>query len=418
VIRNAKVALAVLTALNLLNYVDRYVLSAVIGPLQTELHLSGFLAGLLATIFLIGYFATSPVFGILGDRAQAGGIGVRRLLMATGVAVWSAATIATGLSGGVLSLIASRALVGVGEASYATLAPTIIDDVAPPTRTGRWMAIFSAATPMGSALGYIVGGTVLKSHGWRAAFWVAGVPGLLLAGLCLLLAEPARRHPAAGARSLAHDGAALARVPLYRGAVLGYAAYTFAIGGFAFWAPKYLHVRYLFDEGRAAQLFGLVTVVAGAVGTLSGGWLGDRMARSRLARAKDARTTDEALAQVNVYLAALTTAVGAPLAAAALAAPTATVFLLLVFPCQVALFALSGPINVALLRSAPPYIRAGAMAIAILAIHALGDIWSPPLIGFVADVTSMNVAMWIVPAAFALAAIVWGRASRASGWLT
>jgi hypothetical protein len=130
------------------------------------------------------------------------------------------------------------------------------------------------------------------------------------------------------------------------------------------------------------------------------------------------RDTDEAIARVNTYFAAIATAVGAPLAAAALAAPTAQAFLLLVFPCQLAIFALSGPINVAILRSAPPHVRAGAMAVAIFAIHALGDGWSPPLIGLVADACSMAVAMWAVPVVFAVAAIVWGRASRASGWLT
>ncbi|MCL2447752.1 MAG: MFS transporter, partial [Polyangiaceae bacterium] len=378
-----------------------------------------------------GYFTTSPVFGAMGDRSRAAANRARqgserRVLMAAGIAVWSAATLATGMARSATALVVSRAFVGVGEASYGTLAPTIIDDMAPPAHNARWMAIFSAAMPVGSALGYIIGGAVLRAHGWRAAFWVAGVPGLALAILCLMLAEPHRR--AAGmvepSRAMARDAMALARVPLYRGAVLGYAAYTFAIGGFAYWAPAYLHVRYLLEPGRASQTFGLVTVAGGIVGTLLGGLLSDRLARARLSRASshgealDECAEDEIIAQSNVSVTAWATALGAPLSALCLAAPTATAFLVLAFPCQVALFALNGPINVALLKSAPPSLRAGAMAVAIFAIHALGDLWSPPLIGRAADLTSMPVAMAMVPAVFGIAAIVWAAASRASGWLT
>jgi len=188
-IHDPRVVLALFTALNLLNYLDRTVLSAVLAPVQGDLHLSNFVAGWLPTIFLIGYFATSPVFGALGDRVPAGG---RTKLIALGIAVWSAATVASGLAQGTGSLIASRALVGVGEASYATLAPTLIDDLAPASQKSRWMSIFYAATPIGSALGYLVGGAIESSHGWRAAFFVAGGPGLAIALLCLLIVEPPR----------------------------------------------------------------------------------------------------------------------------------------------------------------------------------------------------------------------------------
>ncbi len=420
VIRSPKAILALLTALNLLNYIDRFVVPAVISKVQDDLHLSDFVAGWLPSIFLIGYSATSPVFGLWGDRVGNGG---RKRLIALGIGVWSAATLASGLATGAGSLFAARAVVGVGEASYATLAPTLIDDMAPPGQKARWMAIFYSATPIGSALGYLVGGTVMHALGWRAAFYVAGVPGLVAALLCLLISEPDRPVvPSARARTdLFGSARVLSGVPLYRRAVFGYCAYAFALGGFAYWAPKYLHVRYDLEAGHASVVFGLVTVVGGLAGTLLGGQIADRAVRAQLRRVKDGasdRERDDAVARGNLFACAVSAAVGAPLAAIAIAAPTATGFFVAVLPCEIALFLASGPINVAILRSAPAQMRASAMALSILAIHALGDFWSPWLIGLVADHAPMQVAMVAAPLVFAVAAIVWFRALRPSARLT
>jgi MFS family permease len=450
-IRSPKVVLALFTALNLLNYIDRTVLSAVLAPVQSDLQLSNFVAGWLPTIFLIGYFATSPVFGALGDRVPTGG---RTKLISLGIAVWSAATVASGFAQGAGSMIAARALVGVGEASYATLAPTLIDDLAPAAHKSRWMAIFYAATPIGSALGYLVGGAIESAHGWRAAFFVAGGPGLLVALLCLLVVEPPRPVPLVpllervpqevpdegadpyrdaaamgpsgpGVSGLLESARALLRVPLYTGTVLGYCAYTFALGGFAYWAPVYLHRQYGIAAGRASVVFGLVTVAAGSVGTILGGNLADRAARARVRASEQAkgeplaaREMDDAVARGNVFIPALGAAIGAPLSAIAIAAGSAAHFFVGVFPAEIALFLLSGPINVALLRSAPPALRASAMALSIFAIHALGDLWSPPIIGLVSDYAPMQLAMFAGPAIFALAAFLWFRTARTSARLT
>jgi len=416
-IRSPRLILALLTALNLLNYVDRYVLPAVIEPLQVELGLSSFMAGLLFTVFLIGYFGTSPIFGVLGDRVGPTGKQSRRGWIAAGVAVWSVATITTGLARSVGALVASRTVVGVGEASYATLAPTLIDEVAPPRRLTRWMAIYSAATPIGGALGYIVGGKVMAAYGWRSAFFFAGAPGVVAALLCLLIVEQAR-PPRLRAPHLIGAAAQLARIPLYRGSVVGYCAHTFAVGGFAFWAPKYLHQRYGLALGDAATRFGALAALGGAVGALAGGLLADRIARAPEGSDLHARSTDEAITRANLRLCAAGTAMAVPLAAGAILAPTAGWFFSFFFPCQIAVFLLSGPINIALLRSAPPHLRASAMAVAIFSIHALGDLWSPPIIGLVADYAPMFLAMLAVPPFFALATIAWARAIRTSGWLT
>ena len=408
VIRHPRAILALLTACNLLNYVDRYVLSAVLPKLQDDLHLSNWVGGWLATVFLIGYFAASPIFGVLGDRAGTGG---RKRLMTLGVSVWSLATAASGLAPGGPALFAARAAVGIGEASYATIAPTLIDDLARPLQKARWMAFFNAAMPVGSALGYIVGGSVEQSHGWRAAFLVVGVPGLAAALLCLLVAEPRRR--ASVTASLRASAAKLIASSQYRTAVLGYCAYTFAIGGFAYWAPTYVYRRYGLEVGRASVQFGTITVVAGFLGTLAGGWLADAWA-SRHA------TTDPSDDGVRsgLLVCALSAGLGAPLAAAAILAPTRGRFFALAALCEVAVFLSNGPVNVVLLRTAPAALRASAMAFAIFAIHLFGDMWSQPLIGLFADRAPWPLAMSVVPLFFALASIVWLRASARSARLT
>jgi MFS family permease len=394
-IRRPATILVLLTGLNLLNYLDRLVVSAVLPKIRDDLALSNFVAGALATVFLIGYFLTSPLFGALADK------GARKGLIALGVAVWSAATFASGLARGAASLIGARAAVGVGEASYATLAPTIIDDIAPPERKGRWLAVFYVATPIGGALGYLVGGMLEKHFGWRHAFWFCGGPGIALAFLCLFIQEPVRKKIAEKADILG-NASKLWGVRLYRRGVLGFCAYTFAIGGFSFWAPTFLHDRYGLELATANLCFGLMTVVSGAVGTAIGGWWADSEIKRSGAR------DDEAIARVNLKICAIGSLLGAPLAAACFFSTTDAGFFTWVYFAEVALFLTTSPINAVILRSVPTEIRASAMALSIFAIHFLGDLWSPPLIGLLADHLSIAWAMMAVPLAIALAAWFWG----------
>jgi MFS family permease len=395
-IRRPYVILALLTGLNLLNYLDRFVLSAVLPRIEGDLHLDHSVAGLLGTVFLLGYFLTSPIFGALADR------GKRTGLIAVGIVVWSVATVASGLATGVVSLGLARIAVGVGEASYATIAPTIIDDLAPAGKKSTWLAIFYAASPIGAALGYVTGGLVEHSLGWRAAFFVAGGPGLLLGLACLFLVDPPRREVAKPGPMLA-TLKPLARIPLYVRAVLGYAAFTFAIGGFGYWGPTYLFER--FGSGgltlaNANIGMGAVTVLGGAIGTGIGGFWGDRASRG-----KDGDGQVSALLRV----CAIGSIIGAPFAALAVLAPAPMLFFVAFFFCEVAVFLSTSPINAAILDSVPPSIRASAMAVSIFGIHALGDLWSPPGVGLLADHLSMPIAMLALPAAIAMSAVIWWR---------
>jgi MFS family permease len=393
-IRRPVAILALLTALNLFNYLDRLVLSAVLPRIEDQFALSHGVSGLLGTIFLVGYFATSPIFGTLADR------GARKGLLAIGIGIWSLATIASGFSRSFAELAVARAFVGVGEASYATIAPTLIDDLAPPERKGSWLAIFYAAMPIGAALGYLTGGSIDKAYGWRTAFVVAGAPGMLLALLCLMLVEPARtRHSARP--SVLHSWRALAASPLYVRGVLGYAMFTFAVGGFAFWGPAYLFRHYGLNLADANKGMGLVTVLGGALGTTLGGVYADRA--TRVVSPGDHENRSRAFLRV----CAVGSLFATPLAAVAILAPTSTLFFVLFFACESAIFLSTSPINAVILESVPSEIRATAMAASIFAIHMLGDLWSAPGVGLLADILPMQVAMLILPCTIALSVAAW-----------
>ena len=424
-IRRPGAILALLTGLNLLNYLDRLVVSAVLPKVQEELHLSNFEGGLLATVFLVGYFLTSPIFGALGDRVP------RKGLIAAGVIVWSAATMASGTAVGIGSLLLARALVGVGEASYATLAPTIIDDVTEANRKGRALAVFYIATPIGGALGYLVGGFVESHWGWRSAFFVAGGPGMVLALVCLLIVEPQRKLATEKA-DIVRDIRKLAQVDLYRKGVLGYCAYTAAIGAFSYWAPKFLYARYGLPLAVANFRFGLITVVAGAVGTIIGGRWADHASKRTAppkagpeddrergyreqgyrdeipdAKAERERVAERTRVRGLLRICATGSAIGAPVAVGCFLSPSPTLFFALVFVAIAFLFLNTSPINAVVLQAVPTELRASAMALSIFSIHIFGDLWSPPLVGFLADHLPIQLAMMTLPFAIGLSAFVW-----------
>src|ERR1700688_782845 len=244
----ARWALGVLTLISLFNYLDRYVPAALVEDLRrSELHVSDTQSGLLMSGFIVVYMLTSPLFGLLGDRGR------RPRIVAAGIALWSLATGLAGLARSFAALLVARSAVGVGEAAYVTISPAMLADSFPRGERGRVFAIFNAATPIGAAAGYILGGLVASHYGWRAAFFVAGFPGLLLAVLMWRLHDPPRggneegdasgevEAPAAGAPAgLAAVYAELARNRPFVLIVLGYAAYTFALGALAYLMPAFL----------------------------------------------------------------------------------------------------------------------------------------------------------------------------------
>jgi MFS family permease len=411
-IKNRTAILALLTGLNLLNYIDRYIVAAVLERMQAPhaeggLDLSNTQGGLLATAFLLGYFVTAPMFGTFADK------GPRKGLIALGVAIWSIATVATGFSHSFTQLMIARVVVGVGEASYATLAPTIIDDISPSDRKNRALAIFFLAIPVGSALGFILGGFIQARWGWRYAFFIAGGPGLALALITLAIAEPERKLREAKGKLV--DGLrTMARIPLFRRGVLGYCAYTAAVSAFAFWAPKYIARHYYMPEltaelavKRADFYFGLVTVIAGALGTVIGGRWADRALRSIPPSDQYDSRYNKLACNALLRVCAIGMVIAAPMAAVCFAMPTPGLFFVCAFVAEIGLFLSTSPINAVALRAVPPELRASAMAGQIFAIHLFGDLWSPSLLGMLNDLLIPTIAMMSVPLVFAWSAYIW-----------
>ena len=383
--------LVILTGLNLFNYFDRYVLSAVLPSLQGELKLDDSQAGHLATVFMLGYFLTSPFFGWLGDRAS------RKWLIAGGIFIWSASTVMTGFSATLGILLFWRAMVGVGEASYATISPAWLSDVYPPEKRNNALTIFYTAIPIGAALGSVVGGWIAATSGWRHAFIWAGAPGLLLALLLLPFREPARSTPsksdlpASGWRGIL----SLFTRRDYNLSVWGYTAYTFALGAMAHWGPSFLHRAHGLAIPQAAEFFGYVLVGAGLTGTMLGG----------LAATAWQKRHPSGYAGTL----ALSMLLGAPAAWLAFTATTPTTSMAALALAMFCCFLGTGPINTLILESAPPALRASAMAGSIFMIHLFGDMWSPGLVGQLSDRWhSLGQALLILPGVLLLAGLLWG----------
>lgn len=392
-------SLAALTGLNLLDYLDRQILAAVLTPLKEEMHFSDGQLGTLQSAFMWGYFLTAPLFGYLGDRWP------RRWLVAAGVFVWSLGTLLTGHAGVLGSMIFFRLLVGFGEASFGTISPGWIADLFAPARRNTAISVFYLAIPVGSAIGYIVGSTIAAHYGWRAAFLWAGYPGLLLAGVLFLLREPARGATDAAAPTEARPGwrtfLALLRFPRYVLVVAGYAAQTFAMGGFALWAPTFLYRVHGMKYAAAGQFFGATLVVAGLVATLVGGWAGTVWQRHSAAG--------------YAWVLALSAMMAVPVAFAAFLLPDPAWARVALVAAMFLLFLPTGPVNTLILETVPAASRASAMALSIFAIHLFGDLWSPQIVGQLSDhFGSLQQAVLLLPFALIVSSAIWFRLATIS----
>ncbi len=391
--RDARVALAVLTAINFLNYIDRYVMASVFEPIKRDLHFSDTQLGLISSAFMIVYSLTSPAFGRMGDLYR------RKYLIAGGVALWSFATAGAGLARTFWQMFVPRSVVGLGEASYATIAPGIITDFYEEERRGRALAVFYAAIPVGTALGYVLGGELASAFGWRAAFWVVGLPGLLIALLALAIREPKRgaTEKSSGesdepAPSLLATYRLLGRNRTYVVVTIGFVAYTFALGGLAIWAPSFLQRQHGMSTARANDIFGGMTVVSGFLGTFVGGFLGDYLLRY---------TRNSYL-----WISGLCMFAVAPVAAIGLTAENPYVYLPAIFMAEFFLFLNTGPLNAVVLGCVSARIRATAMAVNIFFIHVLGDAISPSIIGVVSDRFGLYRGVMVTPVMMLLSGVI------------
>ena len=387
---------ALLSLLNLVNYVDRYVLAAILPHVKGELALSDAQSGWLQTAFLIGYLVAGPAFAALSRSVS------RRMLLASGIFVFGAATVASGYARDFATMMIARAVVGVGEASYAALAPTFIEENVAPAARGKSLAAFYVMAPLGAAFGFVIGAMVAKHLGWRSSFYVTGLPAVLLAISSLALPEAPARPSTPSALD---DMRALLAEPVFRLNALAYTAFTFTIGGFSYWAPTFVARELGMVMEKAASGFGAAAGAGGLVGSLAGGYLYDHMRRSS--------PSGEADLRVGLALCAYTTLAATPLVVGAFFFGSATSFYGFVAPALVLLFTSNAPVNAVILRSAPPHLRPQAMGLTIAIIHLFGDLWSPPLVGFVSDRTgSLRAGCVVFPLALLLAGFLWHLAIR------
>lgn len=407
----ARRLLLLLTGINLVNYLDRYVVAAILEPLGRELHLSDAQLGRLTFVFIVVYMCAAPAFGYLADRFH------RPRLVAGGVALWSLATLGAAFVHSYPALLLTRSLVGVGEAAYASLGPAMLADGFPESDRARSFTWFYLAIPVGSAFGYGLGGLVAGAWGWRASFLVAGLPGLLLALWMAFQADPER-----GGMDAAPDAdAALPYLHRLRHVFLNriwlactasYVAYTFAMGGLSTWGPTLLQRRFGVTTARAGVVFGALAVVTGILGTFLGGWLTDRWQR----RWPDA----------GVVLSGLTLLAAAPTVAWALATGHLGTAYALFFVAMFLLFVNTSPVNALTVSCLPASVRATGVAVNVLLIHLLGDAISPELVGQRADALhalgasggdalARGMALVIPAILISGAALWWARRGRPAG---
>ncbi len=381
-----RATLALLTAINLINYIDRSVLFAVQPLVQQEFHQSDRTFGLLTSAFFIAYMLFAPVAGFLGDRYP------RRLIVVVGIAIWSGATLLTAVTYEFSTLMIRHAIVGIGEASYATIAPALIADLFPEHQRGRMLAIFYLAIPVGTAVGYMVGGYLGQQYGWRVPFYVAAAPGFFLAAMMALVPEPARGACDKLAASRERDTlSGLVHNRAFWTASLGMAFMTFALGGMQVWMPTFLSRMRGIALDRANLIFGASVAVNGVVATMFGGWLGDRLLR---------RT------YTAYYLvSAAGMAISLPLMLGAVYLTGATMFPSIVV-AEFFLLLNTGPLNAAVVNSVGSHVRSSAIAVNLIVIHILGDVPSPPVIGWISDKSNLQTGFLAGVLAIALSAVV------------
>jgi MFS family permease len=382
-------ALGLLLAVNMLNYIDRQVLFAVFPLIKIDLHLSDTALGFLGSAFMFSYMLIAPLFGWLGDHWS------RTRLAAGGLVVWSMATALAGFAPGYRTLLGARATVGVGEASFGTVSPGLITDLFPKERRGRVLAWFYVAIPVGSALGYLLGGVLGQRYGWHAAFLLVGVPGLLLAVPIALLRTPPRggddAKPWASQGKASAGYAALFKNRSFICNTLATAAMTFAIGGLAQWMPSFLYRAHSIDVAKANTMFGATTVLAGILGTMAGGWFGDFWQKRN--------------GKGYLLISGWGLLIGAPFAVRAILAPGLNSCMIAIFIAEFFLFLNTGPLNTVIVNVTNPAVRAMAFAVNIFFIHALGDAVSPSILGWLSDQWGLRYALLITPGAMALAGL-------------
>ncbi|HET8845213.1 MAG TPA: MFS transporter [Ktedonobacteraceae bacterium] len=389
----ARFAFTVLLIINILNYADRYVLSAVLPKIHTDLGLTTVEEGLLGSSFLFVYaLATLPI-GVWADRS------VRKNIVGLCVGIWSVATVLAGITRNFIQLFLVRSVLGIGEAGYAPASLSLLGDYFSKERRGRVLSFWSAGTLIGAAIGFTLGGFIAEALSWRWAFYVVGIPGLICAFLAWRMTEPARgafdvENAPSGETSASTSSAhahgsigkdfwgtvkRLSKVRTYWVLVGALVFSFFTIGGTSFWLPTYIVNDFHLKVSEAGLLSGLVLVTSGLVGTIVGGWLAD--------------TFQKRIPQGRLLVATLGLLIGAPLVMIALFLHTIGLFVVVFILAGITLNFCTGPLNAVIQDVISPEMRSTAIGLALLLAHLLGDAASPSVIGGLASGSSLWLAL-------------------------
>ena len=388
-----------MVVINLLNYMDRWVASAAAPLIQKELNIGDALFGALGTAFLLVYAVAALPFGYWADR------GVRKTVVGVGVAVWSLATLFTGFARTFPQLFLSRAVVGIGEAGYYPAGTSMLSDYFPKAQRSRVNSIWSAGSAAGIAIGFAGGAFVAERFGWRTAFYIAAVPGLVCALLAFGMREPLRgsaedRGPVV---ERTHEASlsnfvALLRIPTLRATIVSQTILYFVLVSNAFWLPTLLHRRFDMSVGAAGTLAGGVIVIGGLIGTLAGGWLADRRALKRPTAHLEVGIVGFLAAAVLITIALLIPLNVGPI----------PVFIPVFLLTVICLYLYQGPFAAVAQNVVSPALRASAVTLLLLISHVFGDSHSTFDVGWLSDHLGGNLQaalLFTSPTLLVLAAV-------------
>ncbi|ACC99027.1 Sugar phosphate permease [Elusimicrobium minutum Pei191] len=382
-----------LFAINLFNYIDRQVLFAVFPLIKLDLSLTDAQLGSLASAFMLVYMIYAPLAGYFADRSP------RQHWMGLSAVLWSIATFFTGFMNNFKQLLAARSFIGIGEAGFTTVAQGFLAEQYPHEKRARILASFGLALPAGSALGYFLGGVLGDHFGWRIAFMIVGVPGLLLGLLAAFKIKDARVFADKAEKPKLWAYVHLLKNKIFIFICLAQAFSTFIVGGLAAWLPTYFNRFYGYSVAKSSTIFGIMIVCSGALGVFLGGQVADRLIKK----------TQKAY----FITAGASFALAMPFAVLGIMAPTFESSIFFLFFAIMFASAQTGPLSAAIVGYTSKKVRSMAFALNIFIIHALGDAISPMIIGKFSDIWNLRIAilfclLMVVPACFfsAMAAIV------------
>ena len=368
--KNARFALAVLFGINLMNFFDRQIAGALLEPIRIEFGMNDASSAWVNTAFTLIYAVAGVPLGRLSDTWK------RTRVIAIGVTFWSVLTATSGLALGYWTYLFTRMGVGIGEASCAPAGQALIGDLYPAEKRARAMGIFMMGLPLGLFASYLLSGAIAEAWGWRAAFFVACLPGLLLAVAALRIREPAREaapSPTHAADPTLHAFGVILRVPTMWWIILSGILFNFHAYAVNMFQNAFLQRFHEVSLGTAGKLSAISLGLAGAIGLLVGGALGDRL-RMKIASGR-------------LLVAAVAMLCAAPCIYIALEQPKGgvTVFTILMAASSACTFVYYATVYSAIQDVVPGHLRATAVSVYFLAFYVLGASFGPTIMGTLSD---------------------------------